>query len=99
MDRSVIRCGVLVSILGAVIVNAEGSQRAAFGRPAATAAGGTVFSGQADRHQLSGQTHVYEGNVVLTFSNSQLVIRADRATWNGTAISLDGNVRVNLDAQ
>jgi hypothetical protein len=76
------------------------AQEAKFGRPPAQSVGGTVFNGRADRHSRLGEVHVYEGHVALTFpSSSQLVVSADKAIWNGTTLSVEGNVRIALDVK
>jgi hypothetical protein len=98
MARTAIRCSVLVVILGVASLDAV-SQRATFGRPKADSRGGTVFDGRADRWQPGTERHVYEGNVVMAFPDAQITIRADKATWEGRTVSLEGNVQVTLDAK
>ena len=72
-----------------------------FGRVGGVPAGrATTFTGRADESERAGKVTIYRGNVSIVFPDSHLRIQADEATYaqGTTALSLNGNVRLTLDA-
>jgi lipopolysaccharide assembly outer membrane protein LptD (OstA) len=60
----------------------------------------TTFTGRADRSENTGAVTIYRGNVSIAFADSNLLIQADEVTYtdDSNELSLNGNVRLKLDA-